>query len=175
MAENFFPQSVIAYTTDISRAVYPEELDVISKFITHTEIEKTIEKLPTQKIPGPEGITNRLLKHYKLTLSKDLAENFNACQSLSYHPHRFKESTTILLRKPQKPWYDTTKAYRPIALLKTTGKLLEKLVASGQPNLQSCRRIQATSGWIDGSSSHEIHNLSRWAYNGTDQYHMGKR
>ncbi|KAI1003707.1 hypothetical protein K3495_g4497 [Podosphaera aphanis] len=32
--------------------------------------------------------------------------------------------------KPQKPRYDTPKSYRPIALLNTIGKLLEKLVAN---------------------------------------------
>ena len=37
---------------------------------------------------------------------------------------------TIVLLKPQKPSYDTPKSYRPIALLNTIGKLLEKLVAN---------------------------------------------
>ncbi|KAI0997976.1 hypothetical protein K3495_g10214 [Podosphaera aphanis] len=47
-----------------------------------------------------------------------------------YHPKGFKESTTVVLRKPQKPRPDTPKAYRSIALLNTMGKLLEKLVAN---------------------------------------------
>ncbi|KAI1004857.1 hypothetical protein K3495_g3360 [Podosphaera aphanis] len=130
MAGNFFPQPVAADTTDIARAIYPEELSSISKLITHMEVEEALRKLPNDKDPGPDGLPNRLPKQCGATLSKDLAELFNACFNLGYHPKGFKESTTIVLRKPQKPKYDTLKAYRPIALLNTMDKLLEKLVAN---------------------------------------------
>ncbi|KAI0990830.1 hypothetical protein K3495_g17357, partial [Podosphaera aphanis] len=115
---------------DIAGTSYPEELEGISSVISHAEIEEILGKLPSDKAPGPDGIPNRLLKECKTILGKDLAELFNACLSLGYHPKDFKESTTIVLRKPQKPRYDTPKSYRPIALLNTMGKLLEKLVAS---------------------------------------------
>lgn len=48
---------------------------------------------------------------------------------MSYHPAPFRHSNTVVLRKPQKPSYNTAKAYRPIALLNTLGKVLEKIVA----------------------------------------------
>ena len=35
----------------------------------------------------------------------------------------------MVLRKPGKPRYDTPKAYRPIALLNTLGKLLTAIIA----------------------------------------------
>ncbi|KAI0991845.1 hypothetical protein K3495_g16342, partial [Podosphaera aphanis] len=130
MAEHFFPQPVAADTADISGSIYPEELDNIPSTITPAQVEEIIAKLPSNKAPGPDGIPNRLLKECKITLKKDLAELFNACLSLGYHPTGFKESTTIVLRKPQKPRYDTPKSYRPIALLNTMGKLLEKIVAN---------------------------------------------
>lgn len=130
MAGHFFPQPMAADTADIAEANYPEELHGISSIITHTEVEEALTNLPSDKAPGPDGIPNRLLKKCKLTLSKDLADLFNACLSLGYHPKGFKESTTVVLRKPQKPRYDTPKSYRPIALLNTMGKLLEKLVAN---------------------------------------------
>ncbi|KAI0998445.1 hypothetical protein K3495_g9750, partial [Podosphaera aphanis] len=115
---------------DIPGTIYPAELDNIPFTITHEEVEEVLKKLPNDKAPGPDGIPNRLLNECRTTLSKDLAEIFNACLSLGYHPKGFKESTTIVLRKPQKPRYDTPKSYRPIALLNTMGKLLEKLVAN---------------------------------------------
>ncbi|KAI0999050.1 hypothetical protein K3495_g9146 [Podosphaera aphanis] len=129
MAEYFFPQSVAADTTDISGSTYPEELDNIPSTITLAEVEEILGKLPS-KAPGPDGIPNRLVKECKITLKKDLAELQNACLSLGYHPKGFKESTTLILRKPQKPRYDTPKSYWPIALLNTKGKLLEKIVAN---------------------------------------------
>ncbi|KAI1001176.1 hypothetical protein K3495_g7023 [Podosphaera aphanis] len=130
MAEHFFPQPVVADTEDISGAIYPQELDKILNTTTRAEVEEILKKLPSAKAPGPDGIPTRFLKKCMITLSKDLVELFNACLCLGYHPKRFKESTTVVLRKPQKPRYDTPKAYRPIALLNTMGKLLEKLVAN---------------------------------------------
>ena len=130
MAEHFFPQPLAVYPSDIAGATYPEELDSISSCITYKEVEEALGNLPSDKAPGPDGIPNRLLKKCRVTLSKDLAELFNACLSLGYHPKGFKESITIVLKKLQKPRYDTPKSYRPIALLNTMGKLLEKLVAN---------------------------------------------
>ena len=46
---------------------------------------------------------------------------------LYYAPWR--ESITIVLRKPGKPRYDTPKAYRLIALLNTLGKVLTSIAA----------------------------------------------
>ncbi|KAI1000147.1 hypothetical protein K3495_g8053 [Podosphaera aphanis] len=130
MAQHFFPPPVHADVQDIAGFTYPEELKTISNVITQQEIEEALRKLPNDKAPGPDGIPNRFLKYCSKTLSKGLAELFNACLRLGYHPKKFKESTTIVIRKPQKPSYDTPKSYRPIALLNTMGKLLEKLVAN---------------------------------------------
>ena len=47
-----------------------------------------------------------------------------------YHPKPFRSANTIVLRKPSKPDYTQAKAYRPIALLDTLGKALEKAVAT---------------------------------------------
>ncbi|KAI0993785.1 hypothetical protein K3495_g14399 [Podosphaera aphanis] len=119
-----------ADTGDIDGSTYLEDLSNISDVITQTEIKEILQKLPSDKAPGPDGIPNRFLKCCEPLLSKFLAELFNVCLTLGYHPKMFKESTTIVLRKPQKLRYDTPKSYRLIALLKTKGKLLENLVAN---------------------------------------------
>ncbi|KAI0994031.1 hypothetical protein K3495_g14151 [Podosphaera aphanis] len=130
MAQHFFPPPVEADIEGIAQTTYPTEVERFSKSVDKTEIETMLEYVPGDKAPGPDGIPNRLLKQRKRILSKPLAELFNACLSLEYHPKGFKESITVVLRKPQKPKYDTPKAYRPIALLNTMGKLLEKLIAN---------------------------------------------
>ncbi|KAI0997925.1 hypothetical protein K3495_g10264 [Podosphaera aphanis] len=130
MARHFFPPPVAANIQDIAGTIYPDELHTVTRIITSAEIEEILGQLPSDKAPGPDGIPNRLLKNCKETLSKVLADLFNACLTHGYHPKGFKESTTIVLRKSQKSRYDTPKAYRPIALLNTMGKLLEKLVAN---------------------------------------------
>ncbi|KAI0995575.1 hypothetical protein K3495_g12605, partial [Podosphaera aphanis] len=130
MSQHFFPPPVEANIEGIAETTYPTELERFSKSVDETEIGKMLVSVPGDKTPGPDGIPNRLLKQCRKILSKPLAELFNACLSLEYHPKGFKESITVVLRKPQKPRYDTPKAYRPIALLNTMGKLLEKLIAN---------------------------------------------
>jgi hypothetical protein len=115
---------------DIDRAVYPPELTDIPAQIDTPKVEAVLKALPSDKAPGPDGIPNRLLKHCSITLRGYLATLFNACITQGYHPKVFRESNTVVLRKPQKPRYDVPKAYRPIALLNTMGKVLEKIIAN---------------------------------------------
>ena len=53
----------------------------------------------------------------------------DACISLSYQPNYFKMFTTVVIPKPNKSLQDSPKAFRPIVLLNTLGKLIEKVIA----------------------------------------------
>lgn len=128
MAAHFFPQPAQADLTDILGTRYPEPL-CIEKGVSEEDIITALRTISPDKAPGPDKIPNRLLKQCK-SLYAPLAQLFTACLEIGYHPPCFKESTTIVLRKPQKPAYNVPKSYRPIALLNTMGKLLEKIVAN---------------------------------------------
>lgn len=54
---------------------------------------------------------------------------FQASVDLGYHPKRYKEANTVVLKKPNKGDYSAPKAYRPIALMDAIGKLLESILA----------------------------------------------
>ena len=47
---------------------------------------------------------------------------------LGYWPSHFKKSTTVIIPKPNKASYDFPKSFRPIILLNTVGKLIEKVI-----------------------------------------------
>jgi hypothetical protein len=49
---------------------------------------------------------------------------------VGYYPQSWREATTVIIPKPNKPDYSSIKAYRPIALLNCLGKILETLIAS---------------------------------------------
>ena len=53
----------------------------------------------------------------------------NSCITLRHWPQHFKESVSVIIPKPGKPAYDTPKAFQPIVLLNTLGKLIEKMIA----------------------------------------------
>ena len=52
----------------------------------------------------------------------------NAYINLGYWPNHFKRLLTIIIPKPNKLLYDSPKSFRPIVLLNTLGKLIEKVI-----------------------------------------------
>ena len=73
-------------------------------------------------------------RHWKLIIKNDdcLSKIINiadACINLGYWPKYFKISTTIVIPRLNKTSYDSPKVFRPIVLLNTLGKLVEKVIA----------------------------------------------
>src|SRR6201999_1805282 len=54
----------------------------------------------------------------------------NCCLRIGYWPSSFKDSRSVIIPKPGKPHYKTTKMFRPIVLLNTLGKWVEKMLAN---------------------------------------------
>jgi len=50
------------------------------------------------------------------------------CFELGYWPSHFKTSTSIIIPKLNKASYNTSKMFRPIILLNTFSKLIEKVI-----------------------------------------------
>jgi len=79
---------------------------------------------------GPDKLS---WSHLKIILKDDDCLNFivnitNACIEVRYWPLHFKRSTTVIIPKPNKKVYDSLKAFRPIILLNTISKLIEKVI-----------------------------------------------
>ncbi|PPQ94726.1 hypothetical protein CVT25_009110 [Psilocybe cyanescens] len=54
----------------------------------------------------------------------------NACLWVGHWPKHFKESMLVIIPKLNKPTYSAPKAFRPIVLLNTVGKLIEKMLSN---------------------------------------------
>ena len=100
--------------------------------ISQKEIWDTLRPTSNSSAPGPDHVTWR---HIKLALTFPdtdvaLAVLFNKVCFTGTWPSHFKESISVIIPKPNKPDYSIPKAYRPIALLNTLGKLLTKILAN---------------------------------------------
>ena len=89
-----------------------------------------ISKCSDTSAPGPNKLTWR---HLKLIVKNDLCLTnivniADSCINLGYWPKYFKILSTIIIPKPNKSLYNQPKAFRPIVLLNTLGKLIEKVV-----------------------------------------------
>jgi ribonuclease HI len=125
----FFPLPPPADLSDISdQTRYPEPVHCPS-VITMRQLENAINKLAPNKAPGPDEISNRVLKKNFSTIQHHLLALAQASMNTGHFPTPFKTTTTVVLRKPMKPDYTKPNAYRPIALENTIGKVLESVIA----------------------------------------------
>ncbi|KAF8660768.1 hypothetical protein AX14_007331 [Amanita brunnescens Koide BX004] len=100
--------------------------------ISQKEIWDALRPTKNSSAPGPDHVTWR---HVKLALAfpdvdAALATLFNKICFTGSWPTHFKDSISVIIPKPGKPDYSIPKAYRPIALLNTLGKLLTKVLAN---------------------------------------------
>jgi len=98
---------------------------------SRTEFKSAIRKCNDSSAPGPDKLTWR---HLKLIIKNNeclsnIINIANSCINLGHWPKYFKISTTIVIPKLNKSLYNHLKAFYPIVLLNTLGKLIEKVVA----------------------------------------------
>ena len=92
--------------------------------VTISEIEKHINSLKPKKSRGLDGIDNLLVKELRDIISEPLSIIFNNSLIEGVFPCRMKTSKVVPLHKAKSR--DETTNYRPISLLLTISKILEK-------------------------------------------------
>ncbi|KAJ2952535.1 hypothetical protein O0L34_g6854 [Tuta absoluta] len=97
------------------------------RVITEMEVRNALKTLKPRKAPGPDGITNRVLKILPDHLINRLTLILNAAMASCTFPACWKEAIVIGIHKPGKPANEPT-SYRPISLLNPLAKLYERMI-----------------------------------------------
>ena len=85
-----------------------------------------------KKAPGPDGIPNVAMKTSVLEFLDMFRTMLQKCLEEGHFPDRWKVQKLVLLPKPEKPPGDPS-SYRPICLLDTLAKLLERIILNRLP------------------------------------------
>ena len=92
------------------------------------ELLQLVRKLRNRKVPGIDLIENETIKRAWSIIGDPLRRIFNACLGVGYYPKRWKEGIICALLKGKDKEPSDPKSYRPLCLLTTFEKLLERLM-----------------------------------------------
>ena len=121
--------------------------------ITPAEVNSVLQTLKLGKSSGPDTINNRILKELATPLSQPLCDLFNSSLIQCVCPNTWKEANVSPLFKKDDP--SLTINYRPISLLNTIGKAMEKIIHKHlfnffkEQNAITCLQ----SGFVPGDST----------------------
>lgn len=99
------------------------------KLIRPSELSNILKSCKNNKAPGPNGVSNILLKNLPKEALIYLTQLLNACLKISYFPDSWKEASVVCVPKPNKNACNVD-GYRPISLLDCIGKIFERCIKS---------------------------------------------
>ncbi len=153
---NFFrDQTLLEEPPNHSPILHPyavtNNLETIT--LTEAETENILSSLPLGKASGPDGINNRVLKELKSELAIPLTDLFNTSLRRGYFPNVWKEANVCPIFKAGDP--SIASNYRPISLLNTISKVLERAVFKYLYNHFKDNNILTPlqSGFVPGDST----------------------
>jgi ribonuclease HI len=160
--DTFFPTPPEADLRDIQDTQYNGQIALPP--VTEKEVREAIRTASPLKAPGPDGIINKALQAGAELIVVHLTRIFNQSLHLGHCPAHFRKSTTVVLRKPGKDNYTVPKAYRPIALLNTIGKIMDAVIARRLSYLAETRHVLPAAhlgGRKRRTTEHALHAVTR--------------
>ena len=140
IADHLFP---IAPPTDWDLAPAPEVRNLFDAFdpetdtlqfqkiippFTLVELKKASKRLSAGKAGGPSGIPNEAVKQLVAMRPHAVLRAFNNCLKALHFPQCWKKAKLVLLYKGDGKPVESPSSFRPICLLDTSAKLLERML-----------------------------------------------
>ena len=110
LANTFFPKKPANEEENRAQQEYLPPICEANK-ISQDQIRRQLKELKPFKAPGPDGIPNIVLMRCADLIVDRLWYIFNAILEKEIYYALWKHFTTVVLRKPRKPCYNTPKSY----------------------------------------------------------------
>jgi hypothetical protein len=106
----------------------------LDTYITRGHYDRATTRVPEGKAPGPDAITNELIKHLPETTNTLIYTLFRIMAKHNYTPKGWCRSATCLPYKPNKKDPHNIAYYRPIPLMNGILKLWTSILTNiGSP------------------------------------------
>lgn len=116
------------YHQEVRRYVNELPHTSVSDLATDEEFSNIVNSLATNKTSGHDKISNKMIKEASKTAGDLILSVFNQCISEGVFPSIWRKGFIKIIPKNGDKPPDDPKSYRPITLLPTLGKLLERLI-----------------------------------------------
>jgi hypothetical protein len=107
----------------------PWRREVAMPNLTMEEVEEKVMEAKAWKAPGEDGLPAMVWKQLWPVVKERVMQLFHTSLSERQLPDQWRSARIIPLKKPDKADYRIAKAWRPVSLLSTLGKILEAVVA----------------------------------------------
>lgn len=132
----------------------PRDLSVLELPFTADEVKATIDDMPSDKAPGPDGFTGAFFKSCWEIVNDDFMEALNSLFHLNSQSFHLLNSANIILL-PKKNDAIKVTDYRPISLIHNIAKIFSKLLANRLAPLLGSMVSNCQSAFIKKRSIHD--------------------
>ncbi|BFZ17227.1 hypothetical protein BsWGS_20266 [Bradybaena similaris] len=94
---------------------------------TMEELHRATTKLKKKNAPEKDGVTNEMITHLGPAAKEKLLLIYNQSWNSGKFPDKWRKAVILPIKKSQKPKSDKA-SYRPISLLRSLGKVMERMV-----------------------------------------------
>lgn len=135
------------------------------------EVIMAARRLPSGKAAGPDGIIPEILKAIAIHKPEIILQTFNSILTSGSFPRAWKEARLVLLHKGGDRDPGDPSSFRPISVINTEAKLMERLILNrldahldstangrsdnqfgfrrGRSTLDALERVRETAGWTN--------------------------
>lgn len=134
--KDFLQEIKEKYISQARPGIHPDYTGVanneLDREISEAEVRAASQKLNTKSAPGPDGITNKILRNLDDESITKLTEYINECWKTGKIPQQWKTAHVILIPKPGRRLQ--LENLRPISFTSCVGKLMEHAVLARLTN-----------------------------------------
>lgn len=132
----------------------PRDLSELELPFTHDEVKDTIDSMPSDKAPGPDGFTGAFFKACWEIVKDDIKAAINSLYTMNSQGFHLLNSANIVLL-PKKNDALRVTDYRPISLIHSIAKIFSKLLANRLAPMLNSMVSNCQSAFIKKRSIHD--------------------